>query len=36
MATDEEQIRQGPHLVVCGDNPLAYRLVEELVTQMGN
>ncbi|HET9117878.1 MAG TPA: NAD-binding protein, partial [Pseudonocardiaceae bacterium] len=36
MATDGEQFRQSPHLVVCGDNPLAYRLVEDLVTQMGN
>ncbi|HEV7829024.1 MAG TPA: NAD-binding protein [Pseudonocardiaceae bacterium] len=36
MATDGQQIRQSPHLIVCGDNPLAYRLVEELVTQMGN
>jgi Trk K+ transport system NAD-binding subunit len=28
--------QQSPHLVVCGDNPLAYRLVEELVTQIGD
>ncbi|MGC9670812.1 NAD-binding protein [Planosporangium sp. 12N6] len=26
---------QRPHLVVCGDDPLAYRLVEELVTRYG-
>jgi Trk K+ transport system NAD-binding subunit len=36
MAADGEQSRRGPHLVVCGDNPLAYRLVEELVTQIGD
>jgi Trk K+ transport system NAD-binding subunit len=27
--------RRSPHLIVCGDNPLAYRLVEELVTRIG-
>src|SRR5262245_46120438 len=36
MAEGEEQTRRSPHLVVCGDNPLAYRLVEELVTQIGD
>jgi len=25
----------GPHLVVCGDNQLAYRLVAELVEHFG-
>jgi Trk K+ transport system NAD-binding subunit len=33
---DGEQTRRSPHLIVCGDNPLAYRLVEELVTQIGD
>jgi Trk K+ transport system NAD-binding subunit len=36
MAESEEPVQRGPHLVVCGDNPLAYRLVEELVTQIGD
>jgi Trk K+ transport system NAD-binding subunit len=27
---------RSPHLIVCGDNPLAYRLVEELVTRIGD
>ncbi len=36
MAEDGEVGRQGRHLIVCGDNPLAFRLVEELVTQMGD
>jgi Trk K+ transport system NAD-binding subunit len=36
MTADEDQHRRSPHLVVCGDNPLAYRLVEELVTQIGD
>jgi Trk K+ transport system NAD-binding subunit len=33
MTDDGQQQRRSPHLVVCGDNPLAYRLVEELATQ---
>ncbi|MGH3846024.1 MAG: NAD-binding protein [Pseudonocardiaceae bacterium] len=36
MAEGEEQTPRKAHLVVCGDNPLAYRLVEELVTQIGD
>ncbi|HET9256347.1 MAG TPA: NAD-binding protein [Pseudonocardiaceae bacterium] len=36
MAESEERPQRSPHLVVCGDNPLAYRLVEELVTQIGD
>jgi Trk K+ transport system NAD-binding subunit len=36
MAEGAEQGRRSPHFVVCGDNPLAYRLVEELVTQIGD
>ncbi|MBV8540803.1 MAG: NAD-binding protein [Pseudonocardiales bacterium] len=36
MVADGEQGRRGPHLVVCGDDPLAYRLVEELVTRIGD
>jgi Trk K+ transport system NAD-binding subunit len=32
----EVEGRQSPHLIVCGDNPLAYRLVEELDTQIGD
>src|SRR5262249_33449070 len=36
MAEREDQPQRSPHLVVCGDNPLAYRLVEELVTQIGD
>lgn len=36
MTADGELSRRSPHLVVCGDNPLAYRLVEELVTQIGD
>ncbi|MGH3825081.1 MAG: NAD-binding protein [Pseudonocardiaceae bacterium] len=36
MAEGEEHTRRSPHLVVCGDDPLAYRLVEELVTQIGD
>lgn len=36
MAEGEKQTQGRAHLVVCGDNPLAYRLVEELVTQIGD
>jgi len=36
MGTEGEQRRSRPHLVVCGDTPLAYRLVEELVTRIGD
>lgn len=36
MVEGAEQTRRRAHLVVCGDNPLAYRLVEELVTQIGD
>jgi Trk K+ transport system NAD-binding subunit len=32
----EEQGQRSPHLIVCGDTPLAYRLVEELVTRIGD
>ncbi len=31
-----EQRPRSQHLIVCGDNPLAFRVVEELVTQMGD
>ncbi|MGH3772856.1 MAG: NAD-binding protein [Pseudonocardiaceae bacterium] len=31
-----ERPRRSSHLIVCGDNPLAYRLVEELVTRIGD
>lgn len=36
MGTEGEQRRLRPHLIVCGDTPLAYRLVEELVTRIGD
>src|SRR5919205_2782150 len=36
MTEDGQQQRRSPHLVVCGDSPLAYGLVEELVAQLGD
>jgi hypothetical protein len=36
MAAGRGTARRSPHLIVCGDNPLAYRLVEELVTRLGD
>jgi Trk K+ transport system NAD-binding subunit len=36
MTEDGQQQRRSPHLVVCGDSPLAYGLVEELVAQIGD
>jgi Trk K+ transport system NAD-binding subunit len=32
----EAEEAPGPHLIVCGDNPLAYRLVEQLVTRISD
>lgn len=34
--TEREEHRPSPSLIVCGDNPLAYRLVEELVSRVGD
>src|SRR6476661_8670832 len=36
MGAEEERSLRSPHLIVCGDNPLAYRLVEELVTRISD
>ncbi|MGB7798939.1 MAG: NAD-binding protein [Pseudonocardiaceae bacterium] len=36
MGDEGERSRRSPHLIVCGDNPLAYRLVEELVTRISD
>jgi Trk K+ transport system NAD-binding subunit len=36
MGVEGEQSRRSPHLVVCGDDALAYQLVEELVTRIGD
>ena len=36
MGIEGERSRQRPHLVVCGDDALAYQLVEELVTRIGD
>ncbi|MGH3571908.1 MAG: NAD-binding protein [Pseudonocardiaceae bacterium] len=36
MGVEGEQSRRRPHLVVCGDDALAYQLVEELVTRIGD
>jgi Trk K+ transport system NAD-binding subunit len=36
MAVDEERSRCNLHLIVCGDNPLVYLLVKELVTRIGD
>ncbi|MDQ2790221.1 MAG: potassium transporter TrkA [Pseudonocardiales bacterium] len=36
MGIEGEQSRRRPHLVVCGDDALAYQLVEELVTRIGD
>lgn len=36
MTADGEQHRRSPSLIVCGDNPLAYRLVQELVDRVGD
>jgi Trk K+ transport system NAD-binding subunit len=36
MGVEGEQSRMRPHLVVCGDDALAYQLVEDLVTRIGD
>lgn len=36
MGVEGERSRLSPHLVVCGDDALAYQLVEELVTRIGD
>jgi len=36
MGVEGEQSRRRPHLVVCGDDALAYQLVEDLVTRIGD
>ncbi len=36
MGVEGEQRQRRPHLVVCGDDALAYQLVEELVTRIGD
>ena len=36
MGDEGERSRRSPDRIVCGDNPLAYRLVEELVTRISD
>lgn len=36
MEVSQERRRRKPRLIVCGDNSLAYRLVEQLVTAVGD
>lgn len=34
--TEGQRRRRGPHLIVCGDNSLAYRIVQTLVEALGD